>query len=104
VLSTTLDADDVEAFCRVSVEHTGVRGRRYFSRRAEPDAFVSGRPTDDGRRLRLHRWSSAGDTEREVDVLDGLAELGCREAGVRLIRAAGLLETDGRGVRFTDVV
>lgn len=77
VLSTDLDLDDVRAFCAISVQHSGVRVGRLYTRRFPADGFVHGLPVEDGSALEVRRWSGERRTDsRHADPADALAALG----------------------------
>lgn len=91
VLATNLDRADVRAFCRVSVDHSGV-GARFFQRRVLADRFVVIRPTEDGAALAIRTWREGQESTTVIaDVDEALAAAGYRPGARSWLERAGLL-------------
>lgn len=115
VLAAGLDADDVAAFCAVSVQHTGVRARRLFHRTATDREVRIVKPTADGNGLEVRTWyapRSGGDADAhesglafDVEIVQEpplvMAALGVTTEGMNLVVRAGLAQPSGDGWRFT---
>lgn len=96
VLSTVLGLDDVRAFCELSIAHSGVGAKRFWSRLAPEGSFLEARPTDDGAKLATSTWHDGGVAIREDDPLAGLKQLGMADDGIAMVERAGLLVLDDR--------
>lgn len=103
VLATDLDRHDIAAFCAIAATHSGVNGRRLYSRRFPDAALLEARPDADGRALVVTRQEAGAPatTVAHPDVEAALAGLGYTAEGRRLVERAGLLRRVGAAWQLT---